>query len=347
MKEPRRILVIRRRAVGDLVVSMAVPAALRRRWPDARIDLLADRGPHAAAEGSPHVDEVVVYDRRAHNEAAWWRQPRLAWRWLRGLRERHYDLVLDLMGTPQTAAWTWATRAPLRVGRRRRWRSWAYNQLVEPPAAPRFAGEVFLDWVRALGIDPGPWEPVPLVLEPGQLEAASAAAHALRPGDGPLVALVPGALHRPASAWPLEHFGELARALAVAGARVLVAWGPGEEPRRDSVLRLAGGAAAALPPTQLRELAAWLAACDLVITTDTGPKHIAVAMGTPILGLYGSTNPEGWHPPGEAHRALFEEVPCRPCDLEVCPVAGHPCLDGLAPGRVLQAAREMLGGGGA
>lgn len=342
MSEAPRILVIRRRAVGDLVVSMAVPAALRRRWPKAQIDLLADRGPHAAAEGSPHVDEVVVYDRRAHKKAPWWRRPRMAWRWLRGLRARRYDLVLDLMGTPQTAIWTWFTGAPTRVGRRRRWRSWAYTLPLEPPGEVRFAGEVFLDWVRGLGLEAGPWEPVPLRLEPGQLEAASAAAQQLVPGRGPLVALVPSASW-PAKAWPLEHFAQIARELAAGGARVLVAWGPGEEARRDSILRLAGDAAVAMPPLGLRELAAWLAACELVVCTDSGPKHLAVAMGTPTLTLFGSTDPRGWQPPGSRHEYLVEEgLPCRPCDRTTCHVPGHPCLDGMQPSRVLVAARAML-----
>jgi len=148
-----------------------------------------------------------------------------------------------------------------------------------------------------------------------------------------------------ARAWPLEHFAKLARLLAENDIDVAVAWGPGEERARDRVLELAGGAARALPDTTLRELARTLNDFDLLITTDSGPKHIAVAQGTPTLTLFGSTAPAGWQPPGRLHAGLVNEVECHPCDLTECPVPGHPCLDELLPERVHACALELLNRG--
>jgi heptosyltransferase-2 len=206
----------------------------------------------------------------------------------------------------------------------------------------RFAGEEFLDWVRALGVEPGPWAPIPMA-RPAETDAGVERwLRSALPGVGPLVVLNPSATW-PAKAWPLKYFAELSQLLVeTAGAQVVVAWGPGEESARDTVVRLADGAARALPSTDLTTLAGFLAAADLVITTDSGPKHLAVAESTPTLTLFGSTDPRGWQPPGREHRWVSHDVPCRPCDLTECVVPGHPCLDDLRPQDVLEEAQRML-----
>jgi len=342
--EPRRILVIRRRAIGDVLVSMAVPAALKARWPDARVHLVVDRPAVPVVRGHPFLDQVVVYDAGRVRRAGLHERIRLTARWLRRLRRLRYDLVLDLMGTPQTALWTRVTGAAVRVGLPRRGRTWAYNRHVPTVAGDRFAGDVFLDWVRALGVDPGPWGPraVPAAADHVD-EVERDLTDRLGPG-APRVILNPGATWT-AKAWPPRHFAHLARGLATAlGTPALVAWGPGEEAVRDTVVGLAEGAARPLPDTDLPTLAAYLGAADLVVTACAGPKHLAVAQGTPTLTLFGSTDPAGWQPPGASHRWLVHDVPCRPCNLTVCPVAGHPCLDDLRPDRVLPVALEMVGG---
>jgi lipopolysaccharide heptosyltransferase II len=342
MKEPSRILVIRRKAIGDVMVSLPVLRALRKRWPEARIDFVVDRFVAPAVRDHPSLDRVLSYDRRLSGEGPLLRRSRATRMWLRRLRDQRYDLVLDLMGTPQTAIWTWVTGAPVRVGRQRRWRTWAYTRVLPRDPGVRFAGEVFLDWVRALGFEPSPWTPEALVRPVEVDEMVSAEMEIHRAAGRPVVLLNPSASWS-AKAWPWAHFGALARRLhEVLGAHVLVAWGPGEEAARDAVIRLGHGAARALPPTDLRSLAAWLAAVDLVVTTDSGPKHIAVGEGTPTLTLFGSTDPRGWQPPDPRHRWLSQDVPCRPCNLRDCTVAGHPCLDDLRPERVAEECRRML-----
>jgi ADP-heptose:LPS heptosyltransferase len=343
MTEGQRILILRRKALGDVIVSMAVPAALRRAWPHARIELVVDRFAAPAVQGSPHLDAVLVYDRRAAASGPPWARTAAALRWLRRLRAGRYDMVLDLMGTPQTAAWTRATSAAVRVGRRRRLRTWAYTHVVSPtPGPPRFAGEVFLDWVRALGLDPGPWRPVALPRPAAADLAARAFAAGLPERAGPRVVLNPSATWA-AKAWPLPSFAVLAQLLrGELDAQVVVAWGPGEESARDAIVQLADGAAQALPACDIPELAAHLALADLVVTTDSGPKHIAVAEEVPTLTLYGSTDPRGWQPPGEQHAWTTHDVACRPCNRTVCPVPGHPCLDALSPRDVLQACAALL-----
>lgn len=340
MREPRRILVIRRKAIGDVLVSMAVPRALRARWPAIPITLVVDRFATAVVQDSPFVDRVLVYDRRAHSKGGPCERIGAFTEWLDTLRAVRADLTLDLMGTPQTALWTRASGAPVRVGPRKRFRTWAYTDVVEPTTQECFAGDRFLDWVRVLGFDPGAWTPT-AVARSAEIDRTTQ--EALRGFAAPRVIVNPSATWS-AKAWPAGHFAALARGLRKAGVgSVLVAWGPGEERLRDRVVLESGGAAHAMPATDLPALASWLAAADLLVTTDSGPKHLAVGEGTPTLTLFGSTNPRGWQPPGAQHEWLTNPVGCHPCNRLECNVAGHPCLDDLDPTRVAATVLRMLG----
>ncbi len=333
MNSPESILVLRRKAIGDVLVSLAVVEALRERWPDAAIDFVVDEVAEEVVAEVATLREVLVYPARRLRRSGSVERLRITRQWVQRLRSRDYEVVLDLLGTPQTAAWTWWTRAPVRVGRERRGRGWAYTHRLPAHSGPRFAGEVFLDWVRILGTNCGAWRPVP----------PFAGLRWRGPSAGrPRILLNPSASW-PAKAWPGEHFGRLSKILgAEVGAEVLVAWGPGEETLRDAVCAAAGGAAEALAPTGLRELAAEMARMDLVIGTDSGPKHLAVAVGTPTLTLFGSTDPRGWQPPGRIHRWLTHRISCHPCDRLDCPIEGHPCLDDLRPEEVAERAVTML-----
>ncbi|RKZ14474.1 hypothetical protein DRQ53_11430 [bacterium] len=335
MNDPRRILVIRRRAIGDVLVSVDVLRALREHWPQAEIVFVVDRPAVDMVRGSGLFDTLLVYDRATFNSGAPWQRLKATWHWLRRLRALRADLVLDLLATPQTAIWTRWTGAPVRVGPRMRKRSWAYTILVEPEQQPQFAGQRFLDWVRALGVEPGLWR------SHAPLAAVEAAARLQARDDARPLVILNSSATWPAKAWPLDCFAELARQLADSF-DVRLTWGPGEEAARDRIVEAAQGSLAALPPTTMPELGAWLERAVLLVTTDSGPKHLAVAMGTATLTLFGSTNPAGWQVPGGRHGGITQEVDCHPCNLTVCPVEGHPCLDQLSPSRVATKVRAMI-----
>lgn len=337
---PRRILVIRRKAIGDVIVSMDVCRALREQWPDAHIALVVDRFAAPVVRESPLVDDVLVYDRRAMATGTAWRRLVALRAWIGRLRAVQADLAVDLMGTPQTAQWAFLSGARRRVGPRKRFRTWAYTDVVEARTEPLFAGDRFLDWVRALGIDPGPWRPQPVPVSDAEAERVEAALSVRGQEGRPFVVLNSSATW-PAKAWPLQRFAEVARALAPR-ADVALAWGPGEDAAVEEIVRLSAGAVWPLPPTDLVALAAWLRRADVLVTTDSGPKHLAVAQGTRTVTVFGSTDPRGWQPAGPDHRALTHPVDCHPCNLLECPVEGHPCLDDLAARRVVEAVDALL-----
>lgn len=342
MVRPNKILVIRRKAIGDVLVSMAVVIQLKTAWPDSEIHLIVDKFAAPVVEGHPAVDKLIIFDPKLASRGGIVTRLRETSRWLCQLGREKYDVVLDLLSTPGTAIWTLATRAPIRVGSFRRKRSFAYTHLVDTKRNPVFNGETMLRWLKPLSLEPTKWKPTPTQRGEVNQTALIRKIHAQRNTTGPTVILNPSASW-PAKGWPIEHFSKLALILQDRiDADVLIAWGPGEESVRDTIVSGSSGAARPLPPTSLQELAVALDNASLVITTDSGPKHIAVAEGTPTLTLFGSTNPIDWQPPMAIHQALTNQTECHPCDLLVCDKNGHPCLRGLTPETVADLAVEML-----
>ena len=189
------------------------------------------------------------------------------------------------------------------------------------------------------------------------LSLAEAMGFALPPGDDrrlrirPMGGFPPGIGHVvvhpgasvPARAWAPEHHAALVGALAAQGRRVIVTGAPGE---RALTRFVAGTRALDLGGrTSLAELAGVLAGADCLVAGNTGPAHLAAAVGTPVVSLFAPTVPAvRWRPWGVRHELLYIDVPCAGCRARTCPVPGHPCLDDLAVGEVLAAVERLVGG---
>ena len=336
----RRILLIRRKALGDALVSLPAVAAVADAWPAARIDLVVDR-PLAALFSDLALNVNVLAYPQADGRS-----------WLPWLRSQRYDLVIDWLGSPRTAMWTALSGARLRVGYDLPRRRWAYNLRVPRNRAGvhplrGFAGEAFLDPLRALGLAPEPWTPA-APRQPGDdpvargdtvfgrwLRAWCAETEARR------AVLVMSATWS-AKAWPARHVAGLWRQLEDDGVRAVLAPGPGDEALVDA-LRADLPPTAFVPPTSLAEMAALLRNCDVFIGTDNGLRHLAALLGVPTVTVFGPTDPAGWNPPGPRHVCVRRGESCSPCDLTECPVPGRPCLENLGFEPVAAATMELLG----
>jgi len=212
----------------------------------------------------------------------------------------------------------------------------------------QFAGEAFLDPLRALGLAPPPWRaPVggrsPSLAD--TLAAGLGAAYRRWDADWPLggrprIALMFSASW-PAKAWPAREGAALHDQLAAAGCDPVLVCGPGDA-QLAADLRAAAPQARFAPPTTLVELAHLISRCAVFVGTDSGPRHLAALLGVPTVTVFGPTNPRGWNPDDPRHVAVTRDVPCAPCELTRCPVAGHPCLDDLPAVTVAAAVRNLL-----
>jgi len=315
----RSILVIKLRAIGDVLISTAVIPNLRAAFPDARIDMLTERMAADIIIGNPDLNDSIIFSPRHDNILSLFFS----------LRRRRYDMVFDLFCNPRSAQMSFATGAPLRIGYPFRGRAWAYNHHVQSRADRVHNIEFNLDALRSIDI-PIIERRMLLPVEEAHRTWASAVTHEARRAPGPLIALNPSGTWQ-TKRWGLEQFAELAdRLVDTLNAEILLVWGPGEE---SDVRRIATRMrhTPLLPPAStLKQLAAMFECCDFTISNDSGPMHISAAMGTPTLGIFGPTNPllQGpWHD-GSAWVRL-EGLACLACNRTSCDI-GTVCMRDLA-----------------
>jgi heptosyltransferase-2 len=262
------------------------------------------------------------------------------------------DAVLVLPNSFYSAMLAWRMSAAQRIGYARDRRSWLLRPAVavpEPGAIPAHESFYYLELVHRAGLIPElpPESALDQLRVPLHPDAGDVKRWRQRLGPGPLVAIHPGAASHSAKRWLPERFAALAAALANDGAQVLLVGSESERELTRNVRMLA-----ARPfqiknlagETTLPSLAALLRAADLLVANDSGPMHLAAAVGTPVVALFGPTNEHATHPlaePGKLRLVSAAKIECRPCKLDTCPI-DHRCMDRIGVATVLAAAREVL-----
>lgn len=344
-RSPRRILVLRPRALGDVLLATPALRALKSVFPQATLDVAIDDVLEPLLRRNPHVDRLWLLPRRKpQSRRAWWRV-------YSGIATAGYDLVLDLHGSPRTAMLAWLSRAPRRIGYALRGRGRLYTERV-PRDSDRFgrrrllyAARTNLEIVARLGVESPALDDTRLEwpIDPAIDNAVAAWFEPLVP-ERPRVGLAaPGTWQ--AKTYPVAHWAALGDGLQAAGAAIVLLWGPGEESIALQVRDAMQTRATLLPATDIEAIAAVVGRLDLVVCNDSGIKHIAVARGTPTLTLFGPTRSEAWMPETGPHAGLRLDLPCAGCNRTRC--LHHLCMRELDPAVVVARARAMLEGSGA
>ncbi|HKA16473.1 MAG TPA: glycosyltransferase family 9 protein [Myxococcota bacterium] len=345
-------MIVRLSALGDVVHALPMLDALRRAMPDAEIGWLVEEKAASLLADHPQIDRLWVAPRA--QLAALLRRGRLIAalrlfaRFARELRATGYDVVIDAHSNARSSLLAWCSGARRRIGfahgHAKEGAGWLYTDRVVPAARLQLKVQRALDLLRPLGIDPRGARAVLGIAEPTR---AWARARVQELGGRPAVAIHPGVSDSGAiKQWHPERFGRTAARLArECGARCLVTWGPGERELALRVVEAAEGCAALGPETgSVLELAALYEACDLVIGVDTGPLHLAAALGIPVVGLYGPTDPAVYAPwdarTGAAAPVVRHPVYCSPCNRRRC--SNVICMPAIEVGDVVAAAGEEL-----
>ena len=304
------VAIVKLSSLGDVVHALPVAASLRACFPRAHLTWVVEQREAALLRGHPALDEVAIADtrgwRRRHGMRAGAEVVRAFRDLVRQFRGRGFTATLDLQGNVKSGLLTAATGAPVRIGFaaghcREPLNTLFTNRRVVPPAAARHIVEQQLSLLRPLGV----MESQATFWLPRQSTAEMAVTRALSGlEDGaPLVTLNPGA-GRAVKRWPAARFAELARRLrADTGAAVCVLWGPAELDQARTIVDYAPGALLA-PPTDLHALLALLRRTRVMVAGDTGPLHLAAALGVACVGLYGPTDPARTGPYGSGHRVV-------------------------------------------
>jgi lipopolysaccharide heptosyltransferase II len=346
--EAARVLAVRLDALGDVVMTGPALRALKAARPGRRLTLLTSPAGAAAARLLPGVDGVIVYD------APWMKAtparadagPDIGM--IARLAARRFDAAAIFTVYSQSplpaALLCFLAGIPRRLAH---CHENPYQLLTDWIADPEPAGGIRhevrrqLDLVGTVGCRVADER---LALDVPSAVAARVAAlcdDLGLSGAGPWVAVHPGGT-APSRRYPPEHFGEVVRGLSVAGVAVVLTGAADEQPLVRAVQHAAGVPTRSLAGRLgVAELAAILARARVLVSNNTGPVHVAAAVGTPVVDLYAQTNPQ--HTPWSvAHRVLFHDVPCKYCYKSVCPQGHHDCLRRVAPASVVAATLELL-----
>ncbi|MGL4512452.1 MAG: glycosyltransferase family 9 protein [Lacipirellulaceae bacterium] len=295
-------------AIGDTILTTPVACRLRERFPKAFIAWAVEEKSAQFVKGHPAIDEVVVLPR------GWFVSPPKVLALSKRLRGMTFDAAIDCQSITKTALACYASGAPLRVGCKGKYGAelspWLNNRLVRPRT--RHLTDRSLELLAPLGIPHAEGSAVGWRL-PRDVAAERRVESwvASRLGSGAVGAgyavVNPGATWD-SKLWDMERFGAVAARLGERrGLRSLVVWGGARERAwADRIAAASGGWATVAEPTSLSELAALLRQARLMLSADTGPLHLAVAVGAPTVGLYGATNPEDCGPYGEPHAAVIK-----------------------------------------
>jgi lipopolysaccharide heptosyltransferase II len=335
---PERVCLIKPSALGDIVNALPVLSALRERWPNAHLAWVVNQGLRGLLDGHPDLDLVIPFDRagaRLRGLGA-----RNFWRFLRDLRRRRFDLVIDLQGLLRSGIMTAATGAPIRVGRAdaREGARRFYTHRVPPPSPGAHAVECLLPIARAFGAEIN----VPRFVLPINNDDRRWARDTLAVVPRPRLVLNMGAKW-PTKRWPPAHFAEIARrAASTFGAGLITVGAPEDRPIVDAfhayldnhpVLDLCA-------QTTLPRLAAVAVESDLMLSNDTGPLHLAAAAGARVVGIYTCTSPELNGPYSPTAVVVRTGIWCSASYLSRC--NRLDCMSELTPGRVWGAVRRQL-----
>jgi heptosyltransferase-2 len=327
------ILIVPYMWIGDFVRCHSVVRLLKAERPDRPIDVLTTAMVAPLLDYMPGVRKGIVCD-LPRKRLAYSRHRALAAR----LRAEHYGQALVMSRKWKAALAPFLAGIPRRTGLFGELRLGIINDLrFGERNLPRM-----IDQCATLALPkgaplPAHW-PEPVLAVPAAEIAEWRNRLGLTPNDRPAVAFAPGAVG-PAKRWPADYYGELARQLAEQSFAVWVLGGPGETALAAEIAAKGGSAVRDLTGPDLRNAILALAAADFAVSNDSGLLHVAAAIGTPTIGIFGPTSPWHWAPlnPLASVIETTTELPCRPCHKPVCRLGHHRCMRDIAPDTVMQA----------
>ena len=340
-----KILIVRLSALGDIVHALPVLAAIKRAKPDAQVDWLVEENYASILSIAPGLHRRVIVRAKRSFESA----DAVSFGGLLGYKNaasylwnQDYDVALDLQGLIKSAIWARSSFADRVIGfdppnLREPQAAFLYSQTVTPVDATHVI-QKNLSILSAIGITTTSME-IPM-----QPHASADTAAAIDTAGGSLgfVVLNPGAAW-PNKRWPPERFGALAAALRDrTGLGSLVTWGPSERELANAVVSASAGAASLAPATSVSDLAVLMREAALVVSGDTGPLHIAAAMGTPLVGLYGPTWPER-NGPWDPKDVVISRANACVCHHKRQCLRGAPCINEITLDEVVAASQKRLG----
>jgi len=342
----KSILIVKLSAIGDVVHCLPVLEVLRKNYPDARIDWVVEQDAADILEGHPLLNRLIISRRKS------WQKDlpgikclpavRDVFRFLRELRSQYYDLVIDLQGLFKSGVITGLSKGGRKIGMTgsREGAEWFLNEKPVPVDYSTHAVKRYLSVTEYLGLETHEWV--------GGIPVSGRDVHSIEKvfetfglGKRPLVAVNPMAKWT-TKLWKTEHFALLSdRVIDELGCDIIFTGSSGDRAVLDEIReRMHNRAPNLAGLTSLKELSVLYQRSALMITTDTGPMHIAAAMGCPVIALFGPTSPYRTGPYGKGHTVIRKRLECGPCFRRRC---GNPrCMNEISVDAVFEVVKKRL-----
>jgi predicted lipopolysaccharide heptosyltransferase III len=336
MAAMHKILIIKLRYIGDVLLATPTVRAIKAAWPDVRVTTMVNRGTEDVLSGNPDLDEIMVLDKGSLGA-----QSRL----IAGLRHRQFDTVIDLTDGDRSAFLSWISGAPVRIGfnDEQRWRGHYYTKIVPSVPGTRHRVDRDLEALKPIGIQASSKDPQ-LWLTPEEEKSADELLDQLGvQRSQSMMILQPGARYW-FKAWPQERFAELAdRLTAHYSCQVLIGGSHQDIDLAEQIRQIAKSKPIVMAGrTTIKQFAAIAKKSALFVGSDSGAMHMASAVGTPVVALFGPSNPREWGPRGGPVEVIYKEIDCRSCFHPTCIKGEENCMRLIAVEEVYAAAHRLL-----
>jgi len=318
----KRILIIQFRYIGDIILSTPLIKILRESFPQSHIAFLVEPLPGELLEDNPNIDEIIYFEKRKDDIIG-------SYKFFRSLKNKKFDLVIDLVGTPGTAWATFFSKAKYKVGYNVRIRKYAYNLVTSDDTVERYSALKKLVLLKKIGIYKEEHK-LFLKINENHRKFAEDFFNINNINDDKLKMFFAPNSKIPTKRWTKERFAELGDLLNEKyQAHIIMLWGNPEELKYTrEIAELMNYKPVLMPKVMLKEMAAVIEKCDLMVACDSGPKHIGTAMEIPTVTIFGSSMDILWNPPGNDKFVVVKgNVPCIGCGLNKCDHMS--CMDNI------------------
>jgi predicted lipopolysaccharide heptosyltransferase III len=332
----RNVLIIKLRYIGDVLLATPTIRSIKAARLDVRVTMMVNRGTEDVLSGNPDLDEIIVLDKGSLTE-----QSRL----IAGLRRRGFDTVIDLTDGDRSAFLSGVSGAPVRIGfnDEHRWRGRWYTHVVQSVPGVRHRIDRDLEVLKPLGIQAGSKDPQ-LWLTPEEEKSADELLVQLGvQRSKSMMILQPGARYW-FKAWPPDRYAELAdRLTSQYGCQVLIGGSDQDVDLAQQIRQTAKSNPVIMAGrTTIKQFAAIAKKSALFVGSDSGAMHIAAAVGTPVVALFGPSNPSEWGPRGEAIEVIYKGLDCRTCFHPTCHRGEQNCMKLISVGEVETASKRLI-----
>ncbi len=328
----KKILIIKPRGIGDVILSTVTLDNLKSEFPEASIDYLTEKPSNLFLQNVDSVNDILIMDKSD----------------LKGklttilkVRKGKYDLVFDFYSNPFTAQVTFFSGAKFRAGFPYRGRKYAYNLLGPEERAKYHSALLHLKFLEKLGIN-SETQNLYFGIDSTSMEKAEFYFFNNFAKNDLVIAISPSGGWNSKKA-PVEKFAEFADSAAEKlNAKILILWGPDDKTEAEQIASLMKMKAFIAPPTSIVEMGAFLEKANLTLANDSGPMHISAAVGTPTIGLFGPTAPE-FHGPfcKNCDYVIIDELDCIKCNLLECP-KNKECFSQMKSEVVINKMKRLL-----